>query len=943
MCASLRQSACLCVVVLSTCASTLSTEAETIFVDASATGAAHDGSNWCNGYLNLQDALTAASFGDEVRVANGDYKPDQGETVTVGNRLASFKLRSGVAIRGGYAGCGASHPDARDTTLYETILSGDLAQNDAADFQNRFDNSYHVVTYDDPGATGSILEGFTVRGGHANGTGPAGTATNQGPGIHIRLDSQKCIPGGPTIRNCIIEDNWSADHGAINVHADQTLIENCTIRNNHSNNRGGGLLIQSGNATVRNCLIIGNQAVFNGGGVWTGHSGDSTCAPTSSPVFDNCTIQDNSCENRGGGLFDDGSNIVVRDSFFIGNSARVHGGGAWFGPRVDVEDTSASQPLITDTLFEGNFTMEEGYSEGGGAHFLENQPTFLRCTFRDNVSAKNGGGLWGGGTNAVALLDSCVWEGNTGANGGGYYHRGTNSRTTVRDALFRDNHATEGGGGMTIYSGAGQIERTVFEFNIATLFGGGTFVQQDFDFTTCTGEACITRYEDCIIRNNEAKFGGGIHAGYSPHLIMRRVIIENNRADIGGGGYFKGREGNVPKGTPEAGWMRLEDCVFRDNVADGHEGGGAVVTGSATFAAIRTDFIRNTSLLYGAGMHVNTQSCADVYNCRFIGNFFIQDGYGAGIATTNSELRVANSLFIGNRGANNGGAVAVMGDSVATIVNSTIAHNESTTNGAAVFAGLGSTQVHNSIIWNNGAIALIPENAPGTLAISTSLIEGGFEGVGNFDADPQFINPAGLDGIVGTEDDNLLLLFTSPALNVGDLAALPPDEYDMDGDGDTSEPIPSDLAGEQRVTGSGLDLGAYEMGVVFCQPGAFSATGEEPCDPCPAGEFQPEAAGKECFPCNPGSFAAMPGSTLCNPCPAETFQPSMGAAECVACNCDDNNICTTNDCNAIAGDCENEAIGDCIPAASTWSLICLALLLLCAGTIRIPRAVGCVR
>jgi len=44
---------------------------------------------------------------------------------------------------------------------------------------------------------------------------------------------------------------------------------------------------------------------------------------------------------------------------------------------------------------------------------------------------------------------------------------------------------------------------------------------------------------------------------------------------------------------------------------------------------------------------------------------------------------------------------------------------------------------------------------------------------------------------------------------LGDNALLPPDWHDLDGDGDTSEPLPVDLDGQPRVVGT-VDLGPYE-------------------------------------------------------------------------------------------------------------------------------------
>ena len=80
--------------------------------------------------LHLQDALRGAWGGDEIRVAQGTYKPDLGSDVVRGDRLASFTLRNTVTLKGGYAGLTEPDPDKRDVNKYRTILSGDLAGND---------------------------------------------------------------------------------------------------------------------------------------------------------------------------------------------------------------------------------------------------------------------------------------------------------------------------------------------------------------------------------------------------------------------------------------------------------------------------------------------------------------------------------------------------------------------------------------------------------------------------------------------------------------------------------------------------------------------------------------------------------------------------------------------------------------------------------------------
>ncbi|MHC4286265.1 MAG: hypothetical protein ACYSWZ_25350 [Planctomycetota bacterium] len=136
-----------------------------IYVDADAQGPVYHGSSWANAYKYLQNALGVASSGDEIRVAQGIYKPHEPipepppspvppPPPPPPDRTATFQLKNDVVIKGGFAGIGEPNPDVRDIELYETVLSGDLAGNDI-DVNEAWDvwreptfveNSYHVVT-----------------------------------------------------------------------------------------------------------------------------------------------------------------------------------------------------------------------------------------------------------------------------------------------------------------------------------------------------------------------------------------------------------------------------------------------------------------------------------------------------------------------------------------------------------------------------------------------------------------------------------------------------------------------------------------------------------------------------------------------------------------------------------------------------------------------------
>ena len=69
-----------------------------IYVDKDATGS-DNGTSWTNAYVDLQDALAAATNGDEIWVAQGVYKP-----TTTTDRDIAFVIPDGVSLYGGFSG-----------------------------------------------------------------------------------------------------------------------------------------------------------------------------------------------------------------------------------------------------------------------------------------------------------------------------------------------------------------------------------------------------------------------------------------------------------------------------------------------------------------------------------------------------------------------------------------------------------------------------------------------------------------------------------------------------------------------------------------------------------------------------------------------------------------------------------------------------------------------
>lgn len=326
-----------------------------LLVDEDAAGN-NNGSNWTNAYNNLQDALSAAKTSggvDEIRVAQGTYRPDQGGGNTPGDKEATFQLINGTAIKGGFAGVTEANPDIRDIGVYHTVLSGDLAGNDfdvndpiVLPYEpTRTDNSFHVVTASGTNNT-ALLDGFMIICGNAISSYP-----HSGGGIYN-------IAGSPTITDCTFSWNWAWDGGGMcNDNSSPTMI-NCTFSTN-SGFYGGGMYNFNSNPTITNCTFTENITAIPPGVIieFARDSGGGLYNSSSSPTITNCTFRENS-SCQGGGIY--GGSPILTNCIFSSNSA-VYGGGI-----------TSNDLILTNCTLIGNQAEYRAGGISGGNHTLVN-------------------------------------------------------------------------------------------------------------------------------------------------------------------------------------------------------------------------------------------------------------------------------------------------------------------------------------------------------------------------------------------------------------------------------------------------------------------------------------------------------------------------------------------------------------------------------------------
>jgi len=406
--------------------------------DASSGG---NGTSWASAFTDLQAALAEAEATDQIWVASGVYYPTDSSTL----RTASFVLKNGVALYGGFVG-NESQLSQRDWELNKTILSGDIDRNDT--HTNGIvidttglngDNSYHVVTatYLDASA---IIDGFVITAGRANGLNP----DNLGGAIYNSNAS-------PTISNISFSGNFATLGGAIfNNTSSSPTITNVSFSGN-SATYGGAIYNNNSSPTITNASFSGNSATYDGGANYNNIN--------SSPTITNVSFSGNSASADGGAISNWYSSPIITHASFSGNSARY--GGAI--------DNWYSSPIITHASFSGNSARY-----GGGAiyNYISN-PTITNTSFSGNSATINGGAIHNY-DNSSSTITNASFSGNATENYGGAIHNSNGSSSPITNASFSGNAASDGGAIHNVNDSSATITNASFSGNSATR-GGATF------------------------------------------------------------------------------------------------------------------------------------------------------------------------------------------------------------------------------------------------------------------------------------------------------------------------------------------------------------------------------------------------------------------------------------------------------------------------------------
>jgi hypothetical protein len=803
-------------------------DAGVIYVKPDATGM-NNGTSWTDAYTDLQVALGAANSGDELWVVHATYTPHPTD------RSVSFVIPDGVSLYGGFVGT--------ETNLFErsnfflTILSGEIG-----DPASTADNSYHVVDVSGTSAS-TLISSCAVTGGSADGAGPGQL---YGGGVY-------CEGGNAELAEMYVHDNYaSARGGGVYVSGGSPNITGVRTQDNTCGGDGGGIAVWNSNPTVRFLAAISNTA-SSGGGMFYMNSGGTSVSPTlyansanfggggmfcynSSPTIINARFSDNDADYGGGLVTGDASHVELINPTFhintavttggaihcqVGSNPEIVNGILWNNSAGGGEDeihvlVGGGAPVVSYTDIEGGIppsVTDAGNNIDADPLFMYGErpgplspcidagdtganPETIDAFVRPRVS--------GAAIDMGAIEFACPVGPVTYVDSGNYQLDDGTSWTSawqnlrvgidtavlcpgvdevwVAEGTYRtsplpaDRTLTfELVDGVAIYGGFAGTEAMLSERDWKahpSVLTGQIGMSPDpsdnaYHVVTSNNNDATAVLDGFTISDGNADGGGVDNNGAGIHITgggptLRNLIIENNTAASAGGGMI-----TTFSAVPE-----VRDVVFRANSAS--SGAGVFNSGtSPTF--LNVIFDGNTATGNGGGMN----------------------NFGGG------DPQMANVVFFDNT-ANFGGGMSNE-ESSPLLINVTFGGNTANVRGGAMFnVTLSSPLVGNSVLYGNTASQgnevynELSGGAPTPGFVFCLVAGSGGSGVGwdptlgtdygnNIDADPLYFDLPGGD---------LRLQNLSPALNIGDTGA---------------NPEPYDVAGNPRVVGAAIDLGAYEF------------------------------------------------------------------------------------------------------------------------------------
>jgi len=646
------------------------------------------------------------------------------------------------------------------------------------------------------------LEDLTIAGNIASAEGGGMYCNNSNLElIDADIESNTALYGGaiyiidsylPVLHGIAMSENTADNGGGIYCQNSSPDLKNVTINNNAATGNeslGGGILCTSNSNPSLEFVTINNNSATNGGGIYCSSS------YIAFNEINRCNIYFNDAV-RGNDLYSDTLIEVVVDTFTVMYPheyfAEPFGNFSFDILNGKIEQVNADLYISPD-----GDNMNSGLTAEDPLKTLKYAFSIIRA---DNLNPKTVHlleGIYSSSTNEetmpVNIIDYVniigVSESNVvmdGENLSALFEYHNNHLSIISDLTLKNGN----GLGISIINSDLELQNITISNNTGH---GISIIDSDLELQNITtsnntGHGMYGQNSNLGIDNTEVIQNGGsgiycentnigiensilkLNNGYGIYchtadsLVMEYLTISEN----GDRGIF----------MFYASYSNIIDVIIEEN------NGGGIRLGFSD-PVITDVIISNNSAINGGGLYCSNNSNPYLENVYITNNSV--SGTGGGIYCSYiSDPILTNVQITGNTAEDNGGGLVILGQCNPMLINTTIADNSSIGAGGAVYCHPNANPVIvNSILWNN-----LPHEIYGnTLDVQYTNVQGGWEGEGNIDADPLF---------TGSGDYPFALSDDSPCINAGN-----PDTTGLN--------LPEfDLAGNQRLRGARIDMGAFE-------------------------------------------------------------------------------------------------------------------------------------